>query len=103
MPPGSIASSMSARAGCSASSSSGSCGPRSSCMHDARVAPALSPLASRLAYGTAIAGLGTALPQTVVTNADVAARIGKDEPWIVQRTGIYERRVLRPEERLAEL
>ena len=30
----------------------------------------------RAAYGTAVAGLATALPDTVVTNDEVAARIG---------------------------
>jgi 3-oxoacyl-[acyl-carrier-protein] synthase-3 len=55
------------------------------------------------AFGAAVAGLGTALPPTVVDNATVGARIGKDSDWIVQRTGIVERRVLAPGEKLAPL
>jgi 3-oxoacyl-[acyl-carrier-protein] synthase-3 len=53
--------------------------------------------------GAEVAGLGVALPETVVTNAPIAARLGIDENWIVQRTGISERRVAAPEQRLFEL
>ncbi len=53
--------------------------------------------------GAEIAGLGVALPETVVTNAPIAARLGIDENWIVQRTGISQRRVAAPEQRLFEL
>jgi 3-oxoacyl-[acyl-carrier-protein] synthase III len=53
--------------------------------------------------GAAIAGLGVTVPETVVTNAPIAARLGIDEDWIVQRTGIRERRVAQPGERLFEL
>ena len=64
----------------------------------ARTAPALPAL-----RGAEIAGLGVAVPETVVTNAPIAARLGIDESWIVQRTGIEERRVAQPGERLFEL
>ena len=47
--------------------------------------------------GAEIAGLGIAVPETVVANAPIAARLGIDESWIVQRTGIGERRVAAPE------
>lgn len=50
-----------------------------------------------------IAGLGVALPETVVTNHPIAARLGIEEDWIVQRTGIRERRVAAASERLPEL
>jgi 3-oxoacyl-[acyl-carrier-protein] synthase-3 len=53
--------------------------------------------------GAEIAGLGVAVPETVVTNAPIAARLGIEESWIVQRTGIEERRVAQPGERLFEL
>jgi 3-oxoacyl-[acyl-carrier-protein] synthase-3 len=53
--------------------------------------------------GAEIAGLGVAVPETVVGNAPIAQRLGIDEAWIVQRTGIHERRVARPGERLYEL
>jgi 3-oxoacyl-[acyl-carrier-protein] synthase-3 len=61
-------------------------------------APALREL-----RGAEIAGLGVAVPETVVTNAPIAARLGIEESWIVQRTGIHERRVAQPGERLFEL
>lgn len=40
-----------------------------------------------------IAGFGSALPARVVTNAEVAERLGVDEHWIQSRTGIRERRI----------
>ncbi|MFN8163507.1 MAG: beta-ketoacyl-ACP synthase 3 [Solirubrobacterales bacterium] len=52
--------------------------------------------------GAEIAGLGIAVPETVVSNAPIAERLGIDESWIVQRTGISERRVAQPGERLFE-
>ncbi len=53
--------------------------------------------------GAEIAGLGVAVPETVVTNAPIAARLGIEESWIVRRTGISERRVADPAEPLFEL
>lgn len=41
----------------------------------------------------AITGWGTALPETIVTNADLAARLDTTEEWMVERSGISERRV----------
>jgi 3-oxoacyl-[acyl-carrier-protein] synthase III len=43
--------------------------------------------------GAAIAGWGSALPETVVTNADLEARLDTTDAWITERTGIRERRV----------
>ncbi|MEX2106072.1 MAG: beta-ketoacyl-ACP synthase 3 [Solirubrobacterales bacterium] len=57
---------------------------------------------SRLRTGAEIAGLGVAVPETVVSNGPIAERLGIDESWIVQRTGISERRVAQPGERLFE-
>lgn len=42
--------------------------------------------------GTRITGWGMALPDTVVTNADFEARLDTTDDWIVERTGIRERR-----------
>jgi 3-oxoacyl-[acyl-carrier-protein] synthase III len=63
---------------------------------------ASSPAAAenRARAGAAVVGLGVAVPETVVGNAAIAARLGIDENWIVQRTGIRERRVAGPGERL---
>jgi 3-oxoacyl-[acyl-carrier-protein] synthase-3 len=47
-------------------------------------------------------GLGVGLPETVVDNAPIARRLGIDEDWIVQRTGIRKRRIAAPDERLSD-
>ncbi|MBO0714914.1 MAG: ketoacyl-ACP synthase III [Acidimicrobiales bacterium] len=43
--------------------------------------------------GSAVTGWGTALPPTIVTNADLEARLDTSDTWITERTGIRERRV----------
>jgi 3-oxoacyl-[acyl-carrier-protein] synthase-3 len=50
--------------------------------------------------GAAIAGIGVSLPETVVANREIAARLGVAEDWIERRTGIRERRVAGAAERL---
>ncbi len=65
-----------------------------------RPAPFPLPPAGRL--GAAIAGLGVAVPEALVGNAPIAARLGVEEEWIVRRTGVRERRVAAPEERLCD-
>ncbi len=40
-----------------------------------------------------IAGIGRALPQRVVGNAEIADRLGVDADWIESRTGVRERRI----------
>ena len=42
--------------------------------------------------GSVITGWGTALPEKVVTNAEFEARLDTTDEWIVERTGIRERR-----------
>lgn len=64
--------------------------------------PTAAPAQPKL-RGAEIASLGVAVPETVVPNAPIAARLGIEESWIVQRTGISERRVAQPGERLFEL
>src|SRR5438445_6661967 len=43
--------------------------------------------------GAVISGWGTALPPTVVTNADLEARLDTSDEWITERSGIRERRI----------
>ncbi|MFT5287710.1 MAG: 3-oxoacyl-[acyl-carrier-protein] synthase-3 [Planctomycetota bacterium] len=43
--------------------------------------------------GFQVTGWGTALPDKVVTNADLVKRVQTSEDWIVERTGILERRI----------
>jgi 3-oxoacyl-[acyl-carrier-protein] synthase-3 len=50
-----------------------------------------------------IFGVGTALPDAVVTNADLERRLDTSDEWIVKRTGIRERRRLEAGEALAPL
>lgn len=46
--------------------------------------------------GARILGTGRALPPRVVTNADLASLMDTSDEWIVQRTGIRERRFVDP-------
>jgi 3-oxoacyl-[acyl-carrier-protein] synthase III len=67
--------------------------------------PATSQLATparRALRGASVGGLGIAVPEGIVTNAPIAERLGVSERWIVERTGIEERRVAAPEERLSD-
>jgi 3-oxoacyl-[acyl-carrier-protein] synthase-3 len=45
-----------------------------------------------------ILGCGSYLPHEVVTNADLALKVDTSDDWIVQRTGIHERRIAAPGE-----
>jgi 3-oxoacyl-[acyl-carrier-protein] synthase-3 len=45
-----------------------------------------------------LAGTGVGLPSSVLTNADHVARLDTTDEWIVQRTGIRERRMAGPGE-----
>lgn len=53
--------------------------------------------------GAAITGLGIGAPEGRLTNAELAARTGVSEEWIVERTGIYERRIAGAEETTSTL
>lgn len=57
------------------------------------------PLPTRV--GAAIASVGMRVPETVVSNAEIADRIGVSDEWIVRRTGIKSRHIAEPQERLA--
>jgi len=46
---------------------------------------------------TILTGLGAAVPETVLTNEMLAARMDTSDEWIVSRTGIRERRVVTPD------
>jgi len=50
-----------------------------------------------------ITGIGTAIPEARLTNADLAARLDTSDEWIVARTGIRERRVAAPAETSSSL
>jgi 3-oxoacyl-[acyl-carrier-protein] synthase-3 len=50
-----------------------------------------------------IAGIGAAAPATVVMNHEFEDRLDTSDEWIVERTGIRERRRLLPHESLSDL
>ena len=50
-----------------------------------------------------IAGWGTAVPEGRLTNHDLEQRVDTSDEWIVERTGIRERRIAAPEETTASL
>jgi 3-oxoacyl-[acyl-carrier-protein] synthase-3 len=43
--------------------------------------------------GTRILGWGTALPEKIVTNADLEKTLDTSDEWIIERSGIRERRI----------
>jgi 3-oxoacyl-[acyl-carrier-protein] synthase-3 len=50
-----------------------------------------------------LAGTGSALPRTRVSNAELAARVDTSDEWIVERTGIRFRHIAEPDETTATL
>jgi 3-oxoacyl-[acyl-carrier-protein] synthase-3 len=44
-------------------------------------------------FNTKILGTGSYLPDKVVTNYDIAKRVDTSHEWIVERTGIHQRRI----------
>ena len=46
-----------------------------------------------MARRSVLIGTGSALPPQVLSNADLAGRLDTSDDWIVERTGIHERRV----------
>src|SRR5947208_10000069 len=44
-------------------------------------------------YGATIIGTGSALPEKRLTNQELATMVDTNDEWIVQRTGIRERRI----------
>src|SRR5438132_13462716 len=57
----------------------------------------------RSLLGVRIIGTGSYLPEAVVTNEHLRQRFGCDSEWIVQRTGILERRHALPHQATSDL
>jgi 3-oxoacyl-[acyl-carrier-protein] synthase III len=55
--------------------------------------------------GTAVSitGLGCYVPERVVTNDELAQHVDTSDEWIIERTGIRERRMAAPEQALSDL
>src|SRR6516225_3865715 len=58
---------------------------------------------TRSLLGVQIVSCGSYVPDTVVTNSELAARFGFDADWITQRTGIEARRHARPDQATSDL
>lgn len=69
-------------------------------MSEITLEPSNAPL--RRLMGVRIVGTGSYVPDVVVRNADLAA-LGYDADWIVQRTGIEERRHAPPDQATGDL
>jgi 3-oxoacyl-[acyl-carrier-protein] synthase-3 len=54
-------------------------------------------------FGAIIAGTGSSLPERRLTNDDLSKMVDTNDAWIVQRTGIRERRIAGPGDTTATL
>ena len=50
-----------------------------------------------------ITGLGCNVPERVLTNDELAEMVDTSDEWIIERTGIRERRIAKPEEALSDI
>jgi len=50
-----------------------------------------------------ITGLGAYVPELVLTNAEISTIVDTSDEWIMERTGIRERRIAAPEEAFTDL
>ena len=50
-----------------------------------------------------ITGLGTHVPERVLTNDELSRLVDTTDEWIIERTGIRERRIAAPEEALSDV
>lgn len=53
-------------------------------------------MAARTLYTAGITGVGMSFPEKRLTNADLEKMVETDDQWIVERTGIKERRIVEP-------
>jgi 3-oxoacyl-[acyl-carrier-protein] synthase-3 len=58
---------------------------------------------ARAGIEVSITGLGTNVPERVVTNDELAQHVDTNDAWIVERTGIRERRMAGPDEALSDV
>lgn len=55
------------------------------------------PNLERLPFASRVIGTGSAFPKNRVTNHDITQKVETSDEWIVERTGIRERRASTPE------
>jgi len=53
--------------------------------------------------GATILGTGMCAPERVLTNHELEGLMDTSDPWIVERTGIRERRIAAPEQASSDL
>jgi 3-oxoacyl-[acyl-carrier-protein] synthase-3 len=53
--------------------------------------------------GAGIAGVGSFVPEVVITNHDLERRMDTSDAWIREKIGIVERRVVRPDQAMTDL
>lgn len=58
---------------------------------------------TRSLLGVGVVGIGSYVPERVVTNRELEKQYGFEEGWIEQRTGILERRYAAPEQATSDL
>jgi 3-oxoacyl-[acyl-carrier-protein] synthase-3 len=56
-----------------------------------------------MALRSVLTGVGSYLPKKVLTNAELSRRVDTSDEWIVERTGIRERRIAAEGERTSDL
>lgn len=53
--------------------------------------------------GAAIAGIGSVIPEVVITNHDLEKNMDTTDAWIQEKIGIKERRIARPDQAMSDL
>ncbi len=56
-----------------------------------------------MALRSVLLGVGAYLPRRVLTNAELGRQVDTSDEWIVERTGIRERRIAAPDEKTSDL
>jgi 3-oxoacyl-[acyl-carrier-protein] synthase-3 len=59
--------------------------------------------AAKAGLEVSVTGLGVKVPDRVVTNDELSQHVDTTDEWIIERTGIRERRIAAPEEALSDL
>src|SRR5688572_14775322 len=62
--------------------------------HQNNPAAVANAMATPIPFGIRIAGVGSAVPERVLTNAHLQGMMDTTDEWITQRTGIHERRIV---------
>jgi 3-oxoacyl-[acyl-carrier-protein] synthase-3 len=55
------------------------------------------------AFRASITGIGSYVPERVLTNEELSTMVDTSDEWIIERTGIRERRIAAPEQALSDL